>query len=102
MYAELQQPFFAVAHHQTQFQDVDSLLDALEEETRLELQVETKAGKAEGSAATADDHKEELKQKRARVELDPIIPLKIQGVMNDTCATFASRCALCYVRLFYD
>ena len=86
----------------SQFQDHDSLLDALEEETQLELQVETEAGKVEGSAATADDHKEELKPKLARVELDPIIPMKIQGVMNHTCATFASSCALCYIRLFYD
>jgi hypothetical protein len=82
----------------SQFQDHDSLLDALEEETQLELQVETEAGKVEGSAATTDDGKEELKPKRPRVELDPIIPMKIQGVMNHTCATFAFSCALCYVR----
>ena len=67
-----------------QSEDVCSLLDALEEERRLELKSEIKEGKAEGSAGTADDHKEKLKPKRARVELDPIIPMKFQGVMNHT------------------
>lgn len=46
----------------SQFQDHDSLLDALEEETQLELQVETEAGKVEGSAATTDDRKENSSQ----------------------------------------
>ena len=81
----LQQPFFAFAYYQ--MEDIDSLLDALDEEKRVELVCETKEGKAEGSAATAHDHKETLKQpklKRARVELDPIVPMKIQGVMNHT------------------
>jgi len=78
---------------------MESLIDALaEEETRLEVEFEIKEGKAEGSAATADDHKEKFKPKRARVELDPIIPMKIQGVMNHTCTSSASSCVRCNIK----